>query len=216
MPYRKEALGDGGIYHVFNRGVEKRNIFYDRRDYRRFYNTLIYYLKTNVPTRFSFKSHKMIKDHETPAQNLVEIYVYCLMPNHFHMLLRQNTENGISTFIGRLSNSYTKYFNTKHKRVGHLFQGPFKAVKIESDELLLHVSRYIHLNPLVGGLTNDLSTYEWSSYLEYIGKNSLGVVNTELTLDLFPGASKNKYRSFVLDQADYGRTLELAKHQTLD
>lgn len=136
------------------------------------------------------------------------------MPNHFHFLLQQKREGGITEFISKLSNSYTKYYNIKHKRVGLLFQGEFKAVHVDDDEQLVHLSRYIHLNPIVSYATKDLETYTWSSYLEYIGASEAAFCNKEIVLGQFHGA--HAYKKFVLDQKDYGMKLEAIKHQLLD
>lgn len=146
------------------------------------------------------------------TEKLVDIICYCLMPNHFHLLLKQVAENGISKFISQISNSYTKFFNTKNKRIGPLLQGAFKAVLIENDEQLLHVSRYIHLNPVVSGIVNTLEKYPWSSYQEY----KIGSIfcKTEEILSFFK--TKTEYLEFLNDQIEYGKSLEFIKHNLLD
>ncbi|MBI2019339.1 transposase [Candidatus Daviesbacteria bacterium] len=136
------------------------------------------------------------------------------MPNHYHFLVKQLQDNGISEFINKISNSYTKFFNTKHSRVGPLLQGQFKAVRIESDEQLVHVSRYIHLNPVAGFIAKDLKEYIWSSYLSYIGLYANKIVSQELVLSLFK--EKQKYEQFVFDQVDYSQSLSLIKHVLID
>ena len=135
------------------------------------------------------------------------------MPNHFHFLLKQNQEKGIFEFISKLSNSYAKYFNTKNRRKGPLLEGEFKAVHIETNEQLLHVSRYIHLNPLVGYVAKDLETYKWSSYLEFT-QNHEALCSKEVILNQFK--SPKEYKQFVLDQENYGKELEKIKHLSLD
>jgi len=147
----------------------------------------------------------------------IEILAYCLMPNHFHFLLRQVAVNGISKFAANFTNSYTKYFNTLNDRVGPLFQGAFKAVHIESDEQLMHVSRYIHLNPVSSFIieADELEEYEWSSYPEYISKEESDVIEKHTILDLFSNKVE-LYRHFVLDYADYARKLENIKHLLLE
>ncbi len=137
------------------------------------------------------------------------------MPNHFHFLIRQLKENGISKFMSQISNSFTKYFNTKYNRVGPLFQGAFKAVLIESDEQLIHVSRYIHLNPIVSGLVKNLEDYRWSSYLECI-KPIDTFCSTNEILGFFTPDERKRYKEFVEAQIDYGRKLEKIKHQLID
>lgn len=111
-------------------------------------------------------------------------------------------------------NSYTKYFNTKNKRVGSLFQGTFKAVPIESDEQLMHVSRYIHLNPYVSGLTQDLKLYPYSSYLSYIGLEENLLCTPEPVLSFFKNA--NDYENFVIGHKDYAKELEIMKHLLIE
>lgn len=147
------------------------------------------------------------------SKKIVEVLTYCLMPNHFHLLIKQLKEDGITEFISKLSNSYTKYYNTKYSRVGPLFQGEFKAVLIENDAQLIHVSRYIHLNPISSFLIKDLSTYPWSSYGEYIN-NINGICSKEQILGYFK--SIKDYQQFVSDQIGYAQELELIKHQIIE
>ncbi len=157
MPTRKIPFVNGEYYHVLNRGVAHIPIFNNKRGYEQFTKTMLYYQIENPKPRLSYFSPK------SPLLNvdkkIVEIVCYCLMPNHFHFLLRQVREGGISEFISKLSNSYTKYFNIKNKRIGPLFQGEFKAIHIETNEQLIHLSRYLHLNPLVAYLIKDLEEY---------------------------------------------------------
>lgn len=213
MPYRTTPLINNQIYHVFNRGVAKLPIFTDRRDYNRFLETIYYYQFQGPKPQFS--QLKRFKDFNFEKnKKIVEIISYCLMPNHYHFLINQLQDNGISEFISKVSNSYTKYFNTRHNRVGPLLQGQFKAVRIESDEQLLHVSRYIHLNPIVSFLIKDIKEYFWSSYPAYIGSQVDKICTSELVLSMFK--TKQKYEQFVLDQVDYGQGLERIKHVLID
>lgn len=137
------------------------------------------------------------------------------MPNHFHFLLKQENEVGISKYLSDFQNSYTRYFNINHNRTGPLFMDQFKAVRIESEQQLIHVSRYIHLNPYSGFLTKNLTeleNYPWSSFKNYLLQENLA--EYKIILDLF--SSKDKYKSFVLDQADYQRKLKRIEHLTLE
>ncbi len=136
------------------------------------------------------------------------------MPNHFHFLIRQIKEGGVTEFISKVSNSYTKYFNTKHKRVGPLFQGEFKAVLIETDEQLLHVSRYIHLNPLVAELVKDLNIFPYSSYRYFITPEQNSPCVTQPILDFFKNPTE--YQAFIDDHSSYAKDLEKIKHMLLD
>lgn len=213
MPYKQAIFANNEFYHVFNRGVEKRITFTTKRDFNRFIETMDYYRIKDPPIRFSFKNRPIIVQKNTASSPLVEIICFCLMPNHFHMLVRQIENNGITIFLSKLSNSYTKYFNTKYKRLGPLFQGSFKAVRIEDDEQLLHVSRYIHLNPLIDYLTIDLRTYSYSSYPEFLGLKK-GFCKKEVILDNFKTPSD--YEKFVLEQEDYGRKIKHIERLLLD
>lgn len=219
---RKVVFANDEIYHVFNRGVEKRPTFTDKRELDRSIITLDFYRFANLPLKLSRflnlpeVERSKLKQTLDSFEKLVEVICYCLMPNHFHFLLKQRTDVGISTFTANFTNSYTKYFNTKHERIGPLFQGLFKAVHIESDEQLIHVSRYIHLNPVSSYLIEpeELENYKWSSFPEYMGLSNKNISNPKLVSDLFP--SKEKYKQFVLDQVDYARKLEQIKHLVLE
>ena len=138
------------------------------------------------------------------------------MPNHFHLLIKQTAELGIEKFISNFQNSYAKYYNTKFQRNGSLFQKPFKAKRITSDEEFLHVSRYIHLNPVTSFLIryDDLKVYPWTSYRYYIGKEKNDIVNTGIIGNLI-GAGQ-KYSRFVANQVDYQRKLHLIKRLTFE
>lgn len=137
------------------------------------------------------------------------------MPNHFHVLVKQRADDGVTRFMNQFANSYTRYFNTKRNRLGALFQGVFKAVMIETTDQLLHVSRYIHLNPVVSHVIdeNALDTYPWSSFPHYLKR-------TSPFLDMLPILSEftslDAYRTFVHNQIDYGKTLEEIKYLCLD
>lgn len=210
MPGRIAPLEINEYYHVFNRGVEKRTIFILPREYKRFIRTFYYYQFLGIKPKFSnFTKSKLNLFNPIQGNKLVEIVSYCLMPNHFHFLVRQLKTNGISVFVSQFCNSYTKYFNAKYKRIGPLFQGRFKAVRIENDEQLVHVSRYIHINPIVSHVTKNLATYPWSSYSEYVLREE-NYCSTKEILGFFP--SRDSYKEFLEDQVDYGKTLELLKH----
>ncbi|MEK7553088.1 MAG: hypothetical protein AAB504_00130 [Patescibacteria group bacterium] len=136
------------------------------------------------------------------------------MPNHFHFLVKQLEDGGITWFMQRLANSYVHYLNIKHRRVGPLFQGRFKNILVDSDNQFLHLSRYIHLNPLVSNLTTDLKKYAWSSYPSYISNYNDNLSESKFILENFK--SEGGYERFVLDQADYAKSLEDMKHHILD
>lgn len=224
MPGRQTVLATGEIYHIFNRGNAHQPIFINKRDYQHFSETLAFYLYQFPPLRLSKFSTlskkrrcKILKKLSQKKAYLVEIVCLCLMPNHFHLLTKQSTKNGISKFMSQLQNSYTKYFNIKRKRVGSLFQGQFRAKRIETEEQLIHLSRYIHLNPyssFIVKTTKQLKTYSYSSLPDYLGKKNYPFLQKELILDLFK--NKKSYQDFVFNQADYQRELAKIKHLTLE
>lgn len=212
MPSRIFPFVNGEYYHIYNRGVEKRRIFEKNWDYSRLIKTIKYYQLLGPKPKLSrFLTGSVLKPD--PDKKIVEIICFCLMPNHFHFLIRQLKAGGITEFTSKLSNSYTKYYNVKYNRIGPLLQGEFKAVLIESDEQLMHISRYIHLNPIVSYLIKDLDQYIWSSYIEYT-ESINGICNKEAVLNFFK--SPQAYQKFVLDQVDYVQKLEQIKHKLLE
>lgn len=224
MPARAIPLINGETYHIVNHGASSSDIFTNSWDYQRFEKTFLYYQNATLPTRFSKflklpreEREKIWKDLRDKHDCLVEIIVYCLMPNHFHFLLKQLKENGIFHFIRRATNSYSHYFNLKHKRRGTLFASRFKAVHIDNDSRLLHVSRYIHLNPYSSFLVKNLSSlleYLYSSLPEYLNRKKDNICGKEIILGFFK--TLKDYQKFVFDRADYQRSLEEIKHQILE
>lgn len=210
---RKIKFVNGHFYHIFNRGVDKRKIFMDKQDYYRFIHDLYEFNDANAVINLSYRYGEYrgsTSISERIRKILVEIICFCLMPNHFHLILRQLVENGISKFMQKLGTGYTMYFNQKYERTGALFGGRFKSVFIETDEQLLHLFRYIHINPLTLiqpnweeiGISNwnsankFLEDYKWSSYLAYIGKHNFpSLINRKLILEYFN--NENAYRKFV-------------------
>lgn len=195
------------IYHIYNRGVEKRKIFLDDQDYFRFIHDLfefndealavnLYYKQSN------FKSYEVQprKIKRKPRKLIVEILAFCLMPNHFHLLLRQSSKDGIVKFMHKLGTGYSMYFNGKYERVGGLFQGRFKAILIDNETYFLYLPYYIHSNPLdlimpnwkEEGIRNwreaknFLEDYRWSSHFDYIGKKNFpSVTQRDFLLKVF-------------------------------
>ncbi|MBI4066402.1 transposase [Candidatus Gottesmanbacteria bacterium] len=220
---RSVVLANDQVYHVFNRGIERRTIFTKKREYQRMTDTLWYYHHAHVPMTLSAyyalpqtAKETMTARLNSDTRNSVSILAYCLMPNHFHLLIRQHIDLGIQKFMANIQNSYTKYFNTKYKRVGPLLQGIFKAVWIESDEQLLHVSRYIHLNPVASFLVSEaqILDYPWSSLPEYENRHDGGVCETTTILGMIK--TRTAYRTFVCDQVGYAKTLGKIKYITID
>lgn len=192
----------GCFYHLYNRGVEKRDIYLDKFDHHRFLETVNFYRNDPVPMKLSDFRRGVIKLKKIEYQNeLVNIYCYCLMPNHFHLLVQQLKDDGISMFMRKLSDSYTKYFNTKYKRIGSLFQGPFKARLIEDDEYLLQLSKYIHKNPSKPVFPHgvwEANKYPYSSYSTYLSGEPHLFCDTNFILSYFSRSYPNlDYQTFV-------------------
>jgi putative transposase len=179
---------EDGFYHVYNRGVEKRELFLDDQDYRVFLHLLKVYLspveidKHPLTDLTGFKPVRF-----RPLSNLnkeVELLCFCLMPNHFHLLIKQSSLDGMSKLLRRVSTTYALYFNQRYSRVGHLFQGIYKAAIVLDEPYLLHLSRYIHLNPKELTRINPVN-YPYSSYSYYSGQKTCDWLNTEFILSFF-------------------------------
>src|SRR3990167_226271 len=163
---RKMEFEIDEIYHIFNRGVDKRKIFSNKKDLDRFFESMIAF-NSIKPIGSLFEQGFQKEEIKKP---LVDIISYNLLPNHFHLILREIREGGISEFLKRLTGGYTWYFNNKNKRSGSLFQGPFKAKHIDSNEYLLHVSVYVNLNDKqkgeLGDLVAKLVKSSWDEYVD--------------------------------------------------
>jgi REP element-mobilizing transposase RayT len=190
--YKNFAAGQ--IYHLYNRGVGKMDIFTDEED-KKFFLYRIWENFYPELARLRIKSTKA----STPRRkylpsNSFDLISYCLMPNHFHLLVKQNTELPLSHLISKICTGYSKYFNKKYSRVGSLFQDQFKAVRVESNEQLLWLSLYIHNNPFKSGITDDPINYEWSSLLEYVGEKKSSICKSNIIIDQLGG--EHTYRDF--------------------
>lgn len=223
VPLRKQVLATNEIYHVLNRGVASQPIFNSVRDRRRFLDLVDFYRFADPLMSFSsyLKLEKEVRDRyitnlREQGKTKIEIFSYCLMPNHFHFLLRQVVEEGILKTLSNVQNAYAKYINLKNRRAGPLFQSRFRAVRVETDEVFLHVSRYIHLNPSTAYIVNagSLDSYEWSSYPEYLGHRVPRFINREDVLKMSGGI--DNYKKFVFNQLDYQRELDKIKHLVLE
>lgn len=209
MP-RKNSLKvyvENGYYHIYNRGVEKRTIFQDEQDYKTFLVYLKYalsappkpeeYKKTFTLQGSPFKGVPRLPKN---FQNKIQLLAFCLMPNHFHLLLKQTDKDSLKYFMLSLITRYSMYFNKKYNRVGSLFQGIYKAALVNNEEYLLHLSRYIHLNPSEYA-KNISNTY--SSYGDYLGLRHTPWLKPDLVLNQFNNRvgtdfkKVNNYKDFV-------------------
>jgi REP element-mobilizing transposase RayT len=203
MGMRKKNFANGEFFHIYNRGVDRRIIFSDRYDIDRFFQSMIEFNAVEPVGSIYENSFRQLGG-ETPksAEGLVNIIAYCLNPNHFHLILEQLVDGGISEFMKRLGGGYTGYFNKKHERSGSLFQGVFKDVHINSNEYLLHVSAYVNLNNRVhklGGETPKL-VESLSSWGEYTNKKVEGICEKEIILGQF--GNVDEYKEFALSSLE--------------
>lgn len=178
-------------YHIYNRGVEKRKIFVDDEDYSVFLNLFKRYLDDS-PT----KDNKG-REYDWFSKN-VELIAFCLMPNHFHLLLYQIEINAITKLLRAVCSAYTIYFNKKYDRVGALFQGIFKATSINNDTYLLHITRYIHRNPIL------YLRWEWSSLEYWLNNKYAAWINPQRLNDMKPG----QYIDYINDEDEYESTID--------
>lgn len=179
--YVKDAF-----YHIYNRGVAKQDIFSDDIDYKVFLKYLKDALTEPKVKKVIFilqgQSFKGITKAVKNFKDKIELIAFCLMPNHFHLLIKQNDKNQMENFMRSIVTRYARYFNTKYKRVGHVFQGRYKAVMIKDDEYLLHLTRYIHLNPSEN--VKDLAK-AYSSYADYLGLRKTSWLKPEIVINFF-------------------------------
>lgn len=190
MPYRMDEFVEGEFYHVYNRGLLKQQIYFGERDYLRFLEKLEKYLQ----------------------ESKFRLHAYCLMPNHFHMLLEQGEGETLTDLMNRLQGSYGRYFNIRYNKKGNVFEGRFKVKHIKTDEYMLQVAKYIHRNPLEAKLVKRLLDYPWSSYRSYLSDVCEPFVTSDFVLSYFSrrrGGQKD-FQSFVEEQFDGSEVLQVA------
>ncbi len=220
MPGRKKKIFTDGVYHVFNKSINSTAIFDSDYNCSLFLNIIRYYRSGKARVSFSHLKYisSELRQHillQTQIEEhfRVKLLAYCLMPTHYHLLLAQLEDNGVSKFISNVTNSFTRHLNVKNERLGPLFLTKFKAVPILTDEQLIHISRYIHLNPYSSNIVRDieeLEIYPWSSYRQYIS-GIQGLCVTKPVMKLF-NHKLQRYKNFITQRADYQKTLEFAKH----
>ncbi len=199
-----KKMGSEIFYHVFTKSIAGYKIFVRRQDYRRMQKVICYY-RYEREKKFS-KVEEL--NNEKRGEKLVKVVSYCIMPTHLHFILGEEKDGGISKFMANILNSYTKYFNLRYKRKGPLWESRFKYVLIETDEQLLHLTRYIHLNPTTAGLVPKPENWEFSSYREFLNyKSSFNICEFAdlIDMDLF------EYKKFVEDYIGYQKQLHIIK-----
>lgn len=223
MPGRNHIFQEGGYYHIYNKTIDDKRPFESERNCKIFLHMMWFYRNDEHKI-----SHSKFLDLTPEAQAMwiphinnqensrVEVLAYCLMPTHYHILIKEKKKGGISTYLSKLQNAFTRYYNLKNRRAGQMFRGHFKSKPLSSGELVKHVARYIHLNPYSSGLVNTLrknKEYPWSSLKELFAPEAL--VSSQITsrseLLKFFDENIERYLKFLDDQADYQRTLEICK-----
>ncbi len=234
MGYEKRKVAAGTICHVMNRGVDKRKIFMQQGDYFRFIHDLFEFNDTAPVNNLTYFFEKNPKDiarpyiERKPRELLVEILAFCLMPNHYHLLLKPRFDDGVTKFMKKLNMGYAKYFNEKYKRSGALFQGRYKSVAVVNEPHFIYLPYYIHLNPLdlvtpewrEQTLRNPekaikfLETYRWSSHLDYAGqKNFPSVTQRNFLTECFGGPARYKPS---IEQWLHDLSIDDIQHLTLE
>ncbi len=195
MPRVARKKSESSIYHIMVRGINQQSIFEDDGDYRKFIDILDTYQK-----KINF-----------------QVYAYCLMDNHIHLLIKEGEEE-ISNTMKRIGTSYVYWYNWQYNRKGHLFQDRYKSETVENDDYFLTVLRYIHQNPVKAGLTKNIESYHWSSYIEYTEIEKAGIVHTEFVLGMFDQDRERAIKRFLAFNAELNndKCLEVAeKRKTL-
>ncbi|MDD2730903.1 MAG: transposase [Candidatus Portnoybacteria bacterium] len=213
------------LYHVLSRGVDKRKIFMDNKDYFRFIHDLFEF-NDEAPAVNTFRKMNDIVSrynrHKRKSRELlVDVLAFCLMPNHYHLFLKSRGEGGVSKFMRKLNVGYAKYFNQKYKRTGTLFEGRYKSIRIASQAHFIYLPYYIHLNPLdlfapewrerklkdYKKSLNFLSSYRWSSHLDYLGKKNFpSLTSRDFLFEIFGGE-----RGYEKKLSRWLKDLELVK-----
>ena len=215
MAIRRISFAENEYYHIYNRGTDKRIIYESSSDYCRFVE-LLYLMNTSDPISLKDikKSNKNIFEYNR-ADNLVAIGAYCLMPNHFHILLTPLVEEGVTTFMRKVTTGYSMYFNKKYERTGSLFEGRYKSKHADSDEYLKYLFSYIHLNPVkliqsdwkekgvrdVEQAYRYVENFGYSSLQDYLHNSRIEkkIINTEMFPDYFDNSDKDKIKDNLFD-----------------
>ncbi len=175
MPYRQDIFVPGNYYHIYNRGANRENIFFSKENFLHCLRLLGKYTKSY----------------------LVTVIAYCLMPNHYHLVLRQDGEVSLSKFTNVVFNAYVQAVNKQLRRKGTLFQGGFKHVHVDRDEYVLHLCRYVHLNPVEAGIVSRPEEWVFSNYQDWIGMREGKLKDAEFIHSYF--AQPEDYQKFVME-----------------
>ncbi|MBD3245988.1 MAG: hypothetical protein GF333_03160 [Candidatus Omnitrophica bacterium] len=208
----KLRIEDGGVYHIFNRSIANFVIFHTESDYRRIICAFSFFQWRDLPCSFN-RLLKRIETGQLTEKDILkkqirlprtQIIAYCLMPTHLHMILTQITADGIAQYMKNVQNSYTRYFNTKYHRKGPLWESRYKKVRVTTDNQLLHLTRYLHLNPVTAHLVDDPEQWPYSSYHEYLNRIPADerICGYEDVLEVKPRSYQKFVRERIHDQRD--------------
>lgn len=216
---RKFPLVNGEIYHILSKSIAGFKIFRNDSEFTRIKSLLKYYKKEKPSLKFSAfmeikNKEELLRKHPVKKGNIVQIIAYCFMPTHLHLILKQLKKDGISIFMRNILNSYTRYFNIKTKRKGPLWESRFKNIIVKTDEQLLHLTRYIHLNPATAYLVDKPEDWKFSSYKEFLGEaeDKERMCDYSEVLDIKP----QEYKKFVNSRLEYQRELAKIKESFLE
>jgi len=221
--FRKEKLVNSELYHIYNRSIAEFRIFHYDELCIRMQQILRFYQFENMPEKFSrfikglhanqYGFDNYLSCVSKGSSKIVQIICYCIMPTHFHLILKQLKADGISIFLNNVQSSYSHYFNLKHNRKGPLWESRFKNILIQTDEQFIHLTRYIHLNPVTANLVDRPHDWRFSSYGEYLQqtKGEECICEFKDLLKIEP----DEYARFVENRISYQRELARIKHLLL-
>ena len=221
---RKIPFEDGIYYHIYNRGMDKGRLFFNEDDYLRFICSIFYFNDSNfIPGNFPHRERYhpvqgLALDRNPNRKELIDLLAWCLIPNHYHFIIKQKLDGGITKFMQRLGTGYTMFFNLKHEKSGHIFQGTFKAKPIEDNEYLQHLTRYIHLNPLeifepkwkengvkdIESSKKFILKYRWSSLNDYLNPENQSLLTSKSYKDFLFTNIPTEYKKFLWEWLENG------------
>lgn len=216
---RKDPLVSGHYYHIISRSIAQFEIFKNQNDCYRLMKIMDLYRYSGFAYKYSnflALNKNFQQDYLRSIKNnspkLIDIVAYCLMPTHIHLLLEQNIDDGITKYLTKLLNSFSRYFNLCHHRRGPLWESHFKSILVNTDSQLLHLTRYIHLNPVSASLVKKPEEWQFSSYNEYLGKITNGICDWQDIIDI----NSDKYQKFVNSRIVYQKELSRIKHLLIE
>jgi len=214
---KREKFVRGEIYHICNKSIANFSILQNPKNCQRFIGTFDYYNNKYVVKSYSYflsktPNYQILNLLIPKSFSYVKFLAYCLMPDHYHLLVKITTENLLSKYLGNIENSFSRYFNIKSNRKGPLWQSRFRAIRIKNNEQLLHITRYIHLNPTTSNLVEKPEDWIYSSYRDYI-RNSK--ILDEILFEISIHDCKT-YQEFVNSRIDYQKKLKYIKNLLLE